>query len=412
MVASALIAGAGSYVVSEITPDTYQASAQLLVGPISGEDPDLRAAEAFAETYAEIAVTTQVLQAAASRANVSIDAADLAENTDARANDLTRILTITVTDDDAAAAAALANGLADELIQFSRQNAPSSVPAGQAAVGAGSLRVVEPAEPPPAPESAGAVLVVPLAALAGLAAAFMVAIGVEVIGDRVREPSDVEEIIGGPCIQIGVTRKRRFLWWGRPLPEAGASRFRIVTAALDARDEDAIGRSLSVVPAETDRSGPNAAIRVAEALSSAGHDVLLVDADQSRTLSHWLGLGGAAGLDQYLANFKHDPNALASVRLPTSIPRMSVIPAGTQERGLADPDRTVKALQDLLNRADRVVLSTGSPLVDGDSLVWARSTGAVMLVVTAGRTQRRKVGEAAQILRRAGGTVSVAVLIR
>jgi len=98
----------------------YRASAQLLVGPIAGDYSLLRAAGRQAETFADLATSEPVLMAARSRLRTRRTVPQLRNDVVAKADDVTRLLTITAQAEGPAEAAATANAVAAELQRKSR----------------------------------------------------------------------------------------------------------------------------------------------------------------------------------------------------------------------------------------------------------------------------------------------------
>jgi polysaccharide biosynthesis transport protein len=98
----------------------YRATAKLLVGPIGGDYSLLRAAGRQAETFADLATSEPVLIAARSRLRTRRTVPQLRSDVVAKADDVTRLLTITAQAEGPAEAAATANAVAAELQRKSR----------------------------------------------------------------------------------------------------------------------------------------------------------------------------------------------------------------------------------------------------------------------------------------------------
>jgi capsular polysaccharide biosynthesis protein len=94
----------------------YETSADLVVGLEAGEDEggDLEPSGALARTYAELVESRSVLDEAAGALGLRPD--DLSAEVQATADEVTRLVIITVRDDDAEDAADLANALVDVLV--------------------------------------------------------------------------------------------------------------------------------------------------------------------------------------------------------------------------------------------------------------------------------------------------------
>ncbi len=396
LVIAALIAGAAGYAIAAAQEPTYESEAQLLVGSTSDDLSNIRASQAQAETLAELAVRTPTLTAAAERANETIDPATFRLSVRARANELTRILSIRVRRDDPNGAASLANALARELIVVADRTANDA--------SSGRLTVIERAAPDPVPVSPNKLLVTGLAALAGLAVAFLLALVVELATDRVRDAADVEKLTGAPCISI--LQPRRRLLRRLAAPTAG---YALVAAALDARDGTPAARTVSVTSESGDVSTMEVGLRLSEILGEAGHDVVLVDADPARVLTTKLGLTGQ-GLGELVATRDYaDTEEIARrLVLPTTLPGVKIVAAGNGAAHSIDTDQAGKVLQRLLNETGRVVVMTGTA-GDGQTVGWTRSTDAVLLVAD-NSARRSSLGDAARALRTAGASLTATLL--
>jgi protein-tyrosine kinase len=132
--------------------------------------------------------------------------------------------------------------------------------------------------------------------------------------------------------------------------------------------------------------------------------VLLVDADISRpTLSRSLGVGDAPGLVDLL---EHEHAAPADHMLSTNHPRLDFLPAGPQQphaKELLGSQRMRALLADLTARHARQIILFDSPplLLTSEARVLASYVGQIVLVVEAGRTPRRSVLDAIELLDRA-----------
>jgi capsular polysaccharide biosynthesis protein len=92
---------------------TYEATARLVVGPLGGDSDTVRAAAQLARTSAEMAESEWLLDEVAEAIGLPRD--EVSAEVEASSNEVTRLVVISVRDDDATQAAALANGLVDAL---------------------------------------------------------------------------------------------------------------------------------------------------------------------------------------------------------------------------------------------------------------------------------------------------------
>jgi capsular polysaccharide biosynthesis protein len=139
VIAAAVVAAAVGYVVSSQSRPTYEATVRLLVGPFNASLDTQKAAGTLAATYTYYVTSQPVLDATSADLGGLTDGTNAWADTRANANQLTRIVSITVESDDAAAAARIANLLAENLSdQVTRGNLRPEA----------GLTVIEPAEAP------------------------------------------------------------------------------------------------------------------------------------------------------------------------------------------------------------------------------------------------------------------------
>lgn len=196
--ACALVAALVALLLAATAGKTYEADAELLVGPVNADYPTLQASGALGRTYAELAHSRGVVEAAAASAGVKLTRDQIENAVTASSNDVTRILDVRVEYSDPGGAARIARGLATQLMRL-RSEAPlpevdpvdaimrepavaSLSPARQRGVReaalhvigrshAGDLHLVQGPETPRDPVSPRVTLLVLLAALAGALAA-------------------------------------------------------------------------------------------------------------------------------------------------------------------------------------------------------------------------------------------------
>jgi len=104
LLVAAWVAGlAGFYVASRIQP-SYESSVKLLVAPLNTDADTLRSAGLLVQTYAQVVTTSPILGRAVTQTvtPTSMSADELGASTRVVANDVTRVLTITVRTGDPA----------------------------------------------------------------------------------------------------------------------------------------------------------------------------------------------------------------------------------------------------------------------------------------------------------------------
>jgi polysaccharide biosynthesis transport protein len=200
LLAATLSAAAIAAVVAVTATKTYEASTELLVGPVSGDYPTLQASGALARTYADLASSRRIVEAAAGSAHLQLTRKQVEEAVEATPNDVTRIVELRVRLPDADAPVRLARALAGQLLRLrrgvpvdpaspvldepgladlttaERHTLRAAVERLVGATNPGRLQVVEPAARPADVVSPRIGMVVLLAALAGMLVAAVYAV--------------------------------------------------------------------------------------------------------------------------------------------------------------------------------------------------------------------------------------------
>jgi non-specific protein-tyrosine kinase len=123
LVACAVLAGAAALVVSNLQQKVYEARATLIVGQsLSAANPDysqLLVSQRLSTTYAAVATKRPMLEAVITQLGLDASPDELAQKVRADAPLDSTLLTIFAQDTDPSRAAAIANGLAEQLIAAS-----------------------------------------------------------------------------------------------------------------------------------------------------------------------------------------------------------------------------------------------------------------------------------------------------
>ena len=146
LIVTGVIAAAGALVATGFLPLTYESSATLLVGQSSGAPPvvyeDLLTAQILAATYAALATTTPVLDAAREQSGISISVEELRDRVRVEGVRNSPLIVVTTTFPTANEAASAANAVAEETAAIGASEGESL-----------QVSVVDPAEPPRQPIS-------------------------------------------------------------------------------------------------------------------------------------------------------------------------------------------------------------------------------------------------------------------
>jgi len=177
-----ILAALAAQVAGARGPARYEATAGLLVGPVSGDLAALRAAGERAPTYAELATSERVVAAARERAGLRESTLRLRHAVKAEAQGTSRIITVTGQADTPRAAARLANAVAAEIGPAIFAN-PRLV--------AQEFHLVDAAVPPRAPVSSHLRALVVFAALAGFLACLTALLVLDYFRGRVATAEDM-----------------------------------------------------------------------------------------------------------------------------------------------------------------------------------------------------------------------------
>jgi tyrosine-protein kinase len=397
LVLGAAVAALMGFLVANRLPDTYEAEAKLLVGPLSADKDTLAASGAQARTYAALATTTPILDDAAQRAGLASIRSKIHSVT---ASDVTRLISIVVRDSDPVRAAAIANALAAVLVQRSSFGASE-----------GKLAVVEQATPPRHPVGPSAGLIVPLTALVGLLGAFGIAVLVDSLTRVVRSEADVSPV--APV--LGSVNGSRAWWRDKPIVvdaephSSAAAAYRILATKIGLSNGDEPLRSLLLVDAHGGRSSGRVAANLALGFAEEGTRVVLIDSGER---------GGVMGLfTEGPENSAHDVQRARPLRIGKLMfdrfrirrPRLIVLrPRQTSEP--LDFEQASEAIEHLLAGADLVLLTAAPVDHSSDSLIWARAAQSTVLVAERDHTKREQLTPAVESLRVADANVIGAVL--
>jgi succinoglycan biosynthesis transport protein ExoP len=407
------VAAVMGFLVAARLPEIYEAEARLLVGPLSGDRDTIRASGEQARTYAALATTAPVLQAAARRAGLTESPEKLRGKVDdVTASDVTRLLSIRIRDRNPVLAAAIANAIGEELLR--RASA-----AGGLSPQTGRLQFVERASPPGESTRPSSALIITLAGLAGLLGAFGIAFVVDSLSTAVRSEEDLAA--AAPVAVLGSvngTRSPRVL--DQPLvvkakpDSAAAARYRLLAVKIELSNDGRPMRSLLVLEAQGGHSSGRLAANLAAALAEGGTRVVLLDSDERGDIMTLFGLGEGTNSSS---------SRLARRARPIRIGRMTLDRfrvRGTRllivrPRALSEPlelHQADETIEHLLTDADLVVLTASPVERSPNSLVWSRAAQATLLVAERNHTKREQMPAVLDSLRVAGANVIGTVLCR
>ena len=404
LIASALVAGVAAFFVASTVSPTYTAEARILVGPINTDSSTLGASQELVQTYGSLVTSDSVIGHVIDELGLEIDPAALRESITARAESVTRILSITAVADDPQVAADMANGVAEGLdaIASEGQTRPE-----------GEVTLISEAQPNPDSAQPFVPLIVVLASAAGLVAGLAAVLLIDYFGDTVSSREDLQRLAGAPVL-ASISPRRLWRRRSQPLivesdPNSNAAlAYRLMAGHLTAEGAKRPMRSVVVLGAEGHEGGGEIAANLAAVLVRAGQRVRLVDAnEEDREITDMFDLRPTRMLSE-LARSDASPIETMTSGVHPGIDVIPV-PPGRDPR-LADLSRVRAAMAHLAEGTDVVILNTAPIHRSQTAILWAREADGAILVAKRDATKRDSVTISVESLRQVGTPLLGAVL--
>ena len=413
-----LVVGGGSgFGLALTVPAKYQSSTQLYVsarteGAAAG---DLVQGTTFAQqvvaSYVAVATTSLVLDPVVEQLGLPISSSSLAAQLSVRTPANTVMIDIAATDRDPEQAARIADAVAKSLSEVV-QNVLEKPQQGTMRSTV-TVTVVQSAIVPTSPSSPNLTLYAAGGAVLGLGLGVVIAAIRTLLDTRVRTLADLRAsvdapILGGILFDPGSRRQPLVVQDDPGSPQAES--YRMLRTNLDFISTKGQSRSFVVTSAMPVAGKSTVSANLAVALARSGARVAVVEADLRKPrVADYLGISSGLGLTDVLVGRAE----LADVMRKWRIGELYVLPAGTPPPNPSEllGSSVMSRVIDELNRYFDVVLFDTPPLLPvTDAAVLAARTHGAVLVAASGRTKRQEVVEAAQVLRRAGVTLSGVVM--
>jgi capsular exopolysaccharide synthesis family protein len=450
----ALVIAIAATAWSIVQSPTYGATSKVLISsqniPLAvTAGPDTRTPEdpvRVAATEAQVARLRIVIDRARVRAGITNETTDqIRAHTSVGSGEDSDLLTITVTDGDAARASRLADAIANEYVTYRTQLDVAKVEKARndildqldklraagttsgtyydtlrsnaqqlttlATVGATNYNVVESAgaadKVSPKPVRDGIVAVV-VGLIVGLAVAFLA----DRLDRRVRSVGEVEEHLAAPLLarvdaggRSSGGGRRMIAALDRPQGSAAES-FRMLRANFEFTNAVADAGVVMVTSARPQEGKSTVAANLAATLAASGRKVALVDLDIRRpTLHTFFGIAQIPGATQVAAGTVRLDDVIAEIDLPRAADalgegsgaaavaegRLWVVPAGVQppNPGQFIASRAIAMLvQQLRGLAELVIVDVPPMLACGDAKSLAPAIDAMLLVVRMAEANR------------------------
>lgn len=119
---AAVVAATGAFLYLRTVPVEHQARARLLVGTLTADINTIRAAEALATTYVELAGTESLLRDAISRGQLDMSTSELRRALNVVTVGSTRVILVTVQHGDPVSAGIAASAVSEALRNFDEES--------------------------------------------------------------------------------------------------------------------------------------------------------------------------------------------------------------------------------------------------------------------------------------------------
>lgn len=416
LLACLLLGTVGAVAATSIVKPQYQSQTQLFVAiRNSGSLQELQQSNTFlrqrVQSYVTTAQTPHVLQRVIEDLGLPMKASQLSSKIEVAAQPNTVVLSITASDESPEQATAIAQGVAESLIQVVGE-LESSAATGRSDL---KLTLLTPGEVPTAPVSPNSLLNLVIGVLAGLAAgAGLVALRGK-FDTKLRGEEDLRRItalpiLGGVALDIGVPRKQLLSHKAAQSPRAEA--FRQIRTNLQFTQVSHSSKTVLITSSVPGEGKTCAAINLALTLAQAGQRVVVVDADLRRPrLGEYLGLEQNAGLTTALIG--REP--LDVLLQPYGENDLSVLTSGQippNPSELLGSPAMMQLIQHLERTYDAVIIDTPPLLPVTDAAVLAQHVGGVVLIVGAGKAKEADVRKALHALQMVDAEILGVILNR
>jgi capsular exopolysaccharide synthesis family protein len=402
--------------VSVLTKPTYNSETQLFVAiQGSGSVQELQQGNTFGQARVQSYVKTVnspiVLQPVIDALGLSVTAEALAGRVVAVSDPNTVLIDIHVSDDSPVQSAALADAVADSLInaveslEKPKTGGPSPV----------SLSIIKPATAPGSASAPNTRLNLLLGLLAGLAIGVGGALLRASLDNRIRGEADLRRVtaaplLGGIAFDNDATRKPLLTQAAPQSPRAES--FRQLRTNLQFTNVSGKAKTVLVTSSLPGEGKSTSATNLAISLAQAGQSVCLIDADLRRpSVSEYLGLDRNAGLTTVLVgaadvNDVLQPWGEDSLFVLTS----GQIPPNPSE--LLGSDEMKQLLVRLEQAFDTVIIDAPPLLPVTDAAVLCQHVGGVVVVVGSHRLRRHELEKALTTLEMVEANILGVVLNR
>jgi receptor protein-tyrosine kinase len=356
------------------------------------------------KTYVEIIKSRSIAQQAIANSGLDVSPGVVQSGLTATSILDTQVIEVRYAGPDPARAQRIANAVADAFVAQIEQIESAGTPAVQ-------VSVLDRAGTPGSPISPNPTRNLTVAILMGLIAGIGVAFLIDQLDVSIKHRDEIEAL-GFPVLGAipRLDFKGQTVHLERDLQGPGGEAFRMVRTSIGFVNLETPVRTLLVSSPMAQEGKTTTSLNLAAAYAVGGLRTILVEADLRRPSLHRVfGMIGTRGLTTAIVGDVPLNDAI----LHTDMRNLSVLMAGAippNPLELLGSDQMTELLS-RLQRSFDVVIIDSPPLVPvADPSALAGRCDGVLVVARAGKTDRRRLAQASQVVQRAGGNILGVIL--
>ena len=425
-----VLLGVGAYFGSKLMKPVYQSTALVQIAFSPGNNQslynDLLAGDQLIQTETSLATSDVVLRDVASRyPGLTVDA--LAKEVTATPRSNTQLFEIAVMDPDPKRAAALANDIANTLIQQQTQMEQSDF-----------LSLVQPARPAIKPAQPNVLLNTAAGLLAGLLLALALALLIEQLDTSIRTSEEISQLLGCPEMATVLQAKpdEALIDSAKNNPDAEA--YRILRTNIGFAEIDKPLRTILVTSATPGEGKSLVAANLAIFMARAGRNTFLIEADLRHPSLHRQfnfpaqTMGFSNVIMEIALTYSAKPSVERKSSIPTTAaratgtpsgrgvsldpfiyavdtPNLYIMPSGTRPSNPSEllDSKAMQRFMAALDDCEAEVIIFDAPALLGlsDASILASKVDGTLVVVDSTRARRGHLKQLKAILDQAGAYV-------
>lgn len=405
-----LLVGTGASAVFTMTqPRIYHATSEVFVsaqggGSVAEQNQGASYTRSRVISYVQLTDRPVVLQGVIDELGLNSTVRELSRNISVTNPTDTTIISITVSNEDPALAADIANAtsasLSAEVTRLETLPGTDSAPV--------QVTPVTSAAVPDAPSSPVTSRNLALGAIGGLVVGVLIALLLAVLDTRIRSSRDLDAVTDSPvigAIPMDPQAKTRPIIMKEDPQNPRSEAFRALRTNLQFIDLD--GGHIFIVTSSIPGEGKSTtSVNLAIALADAGKNTVLIDGDLRKPkVAEYLGIEGGVGLTDVLIG-RAEPEDVFQQWGNRSL---LVLPSGKippNPSELLGSDRMRHLLDTVSHAADVVIIDCPPLLPVTDAAILARETSGAIVAVAAGKTHRNQLDQALENLENVGAKVA------